>query len=46
MVKRIARFKVPKYVFFVDEYPETSSKKVQKFKLRETAAGLVEERRK
>ena len=46
MVKRIARFKVPKYVFFVDEYPETSSKKVQKFKLRETAAGLIEERRK
>ena len=32
--KHIARFKVPKYVFFVSEYPETTSKKVQKFKLR------------
>ena len=46
MVKRIARFKVPKYVFFVDEFPETASKKVQKYKLRETAAELVEERKK
>ncbi|MDR2672466.1 MAG: AMP-binding protein [Coriobacteriales bacterium] len=43
--KHIARFKVPKYVFFVDEFPETTSKKVQKFKLRETAAELVEQRR-
>jgi fatty-acyl-CoA synthase len=43
--KHIARFKVPKYVFFVDEYPETTSKKVQKFKLREQAAELVEQRR-
>ncbi|MCL1847132.1 MAG: AMP-binding protein, partial [Coriobacteriia bacterium] len=46
MVKRMARFKVPKYVFFVDEFPETASKKVQKFKLRETAATLVEARKK
>ena len=45
-MKRIARYKVPKYVFFVDEYPETTSKKVQKFKLREMAAELVEERKK
>jgi fatty-acyl-CoA synthase len=45
-VKRIARYKVPKYVFFVDEYPETTSKKVQKFKLRETAAELIAERKK
>ena len=44
--KQIARFKVPRYVFFVDEYPETASKKVQKFKLRETAAKLVAERKK
>ena len=43
--KQIARFKVPKYVFFVDEFPETTSKKVQKFKLRETAAKLVAERK-
>jgi fatty-acyl-CoA synthase len=45
-VKNMARFKVPKYVFFVDEYPETTSKKVQKFKLRETAAELVAEQKK
>jgi fatty-acyl-CoA synthase len=40
-IKHIARFKVPKYVFFVDEYPETTSKKVQKFKLRDMAAEYV-----
>ena len=44
-VKQMARYKVPRYVFFVDEYPETTSKKVQKFKLRETAAELVEQRK-
>jgi fatty-acyl-CoA synthase len=43
-IKRIARFKVPKYVFFVDDYPETPSKKVQKYKLREMAEDLVAER--
>jgi fatty-acyl-CoA synthase len=45
-VKHMARFKVPKHVFFVDEYPETTSKKVQKFKLREMAAELVAKRKK
>jgi fatty-acyl-CoA synthase len=44
MIKQMARYKVPKYVFFVDEYPETTSKKVQKFKLREKAAEMVEQR--
>jgi fatty-acyl-CoA synthase len=39
--KHMARFKVPKHVFFVDEYPETTSKKVQKFKLREMAEDRV-----
>jgi fatty-acyl-CoA synthase len=32
---RIAHYKVPRYVFFVDEYPTTVTGKVQKFKLRE-----------
>ena len=32
---RIAHFKVPGYVVFVDEYPTTVTGKVQKFKLRE-----------
>ncbi|MDT8902773.1 AMP-binding protein [Anaeroselena agilis] len=34
--------KVPKRVFFIDKYPETASGKVQKSKLRETAAQLLE----
>jgi fatty-acyl-CoA synthase len=32
---RIAHFKVPRYVMFVDEYPTTVTGKVQKFRLRE-----------
>jgi fatty-acyl-CoA synthase len=35
---RMARYKAPKYVFFVDEYPMTASGKIQKFKLRDLAA--------
>jgi fatty-acyl-CoA synthase len=34
---RIAHFKVPRYVRFVDEFPLTVTGKVQKFKLRELA---------
>ncbi|KAJ9657669.1 hypothetical protein H2198_004197 [Neophaeococcomyces mojaviensis] len=34
---------VPKWVFFVDEYPTTASGKVQKFKLREEGEKLVKE---
>ncbi|MCL2150876.1 MAG: AMP-binding protein, partial [Coriobacteriia bacterium] len=37
VVKRMARFKTPRYVFFVDEYPQTTSGKVQKYLLREQA---------
>jgi len=37
---KIARHKVPRYVFFVDDYPLTGSGKIQKFKLREMAAEL------
>jgi fatty-acyl-CoA synthase len=33
--ERIAHFKVPRYVVFVDEYPITVTGKIQKFKLRE-----------
>ncbi len=42
---RLARYKCPKYVFFVDAYPMTASGKIQKYKLREMAAeslGLTE----
>jgi len=38
---RLARYKTPKYVFFVDEFPLTASGKVQKYKLRELAQSLV-----
>jgi len=34
---RMARYKAPKFVFFVDEYPMTASGKIQKFKLRDMA---------
>jgi fatty-acyl-CoA synthase len=34
---RIAHFKIPRYVKFVDEFPMTVTGKVQKFKMRETA---------
>jgi fatty-acyl-CoA synthase len=32
---RIAHYKVPRYVVFVEEFPTTVTGKVQKFKLRE-----------
>jgi fatty-acyl-CoA synthase len=41
---KIARHKIPRYVFFVDQYPLTGSGKIQKFKLREMAAALCSER--
>ena len=34
---KIARYKIPKYVSFVDGYPMTASGKIQKYKLREQA---------
>ena len=43
---RIAHFKVPRYVRFVDEFPMTVTGKVQKFKMRDAAVeelGLSEE---
>ena len=41
---KIARHKIPKYVFFVDEFPMTGSNKIQKFKLRELGVRLLEGR--
>jgi fatty-acyl-CoA synthase len=32
---KIARFKIPRFVAFVDDFPKTASGKIQKFKLRE-----------
>jgi len=39
--ERIAKFKVPKYVFFIDEFPTTANGKIQKYKLRELAIQLI-----
>ena len=40
---RISRFKIPRYVFFVDSFPLTSSGKIQKYLLREIGAKKAEE---
>ncbi|EFN64035.1 Acyl-CoA synthetase family member 2, mitochondrial [Camponotus floridanus] len=32
---KIAHFKIPRYVHFVDDYPKTTSGKIQKFRLKE-----------
>jgi fatty-acyl-CoA synthase len=42
---QIARYKIPKYSFFLDEYPMTASGKIQKYKLREMATELVGQQR-
>ncbi len=39
---KIARFKIPKYIFFVDDFPTAASGKVQKFRLTEMAIQLLE----
>ena len=39
---RLARYKAPKYVVFVEEFPMTTSGKIQKFVLRERIAGMLE----
>nr|WP_321354208.1 AMP-binding protein [uncultured Draconibacterium sp.] len=36
----IARFKIPKYIFFVDEFPMTASGKIQKYKMSEMSLEL------
>lgn len=41
---RIARYKIPRYIFFINEYPLTGSGKIQKFKLREMAIELCKEK--
>ena len=37
---RISWFKIPKYVYFMREFPMTASQKIQKYKLRELAHEL------
>jgi fatty-acyl-CoA synthase len=38
---KIARHKIPKYVFFLETYPMTGSGKIQKFKLRDMSLELL-----
>lgn len=41
---KIARFKIPKYIFFVDGFPMTASGKIQKYKLSEQAVEICKKR--
>jgi fatty-acyl-CoA synthase len=41
---QIARFKIPKYIFFVNDYPMTASGKIQKYKLKEIGLQLLKEK--
>jgi fatty-acyl-CoA synthase len=38
---KIARYKIPRYITFVDSYPITASGKIQKYKLREMAVEML-----
>lgn len=38
---KIARYKIPKYVAFVENFPTTASGKIQKYKLRELAIEML-----
>ncbi len=39
--ERLAHFKVPRYVLFVDEFPMTVTGKIQKFKMREESVRVL-----
>nr|WP_304130003.1 AMP-binding protein [Methanobrevibacter smithii] len=43
-ISKIARYKVPKHVFFVDEFPLTTSGKIQKYKLGDIGLELLKKR--
>lgn len=38
---KISRFKIPKYIFFLKDFPMTASGKIQKYKLREMGVDLL-----
>jgi fatty-acyl-CoA synthase len=38
---KIARFKIPRHVVFVEDYPKTASGKIQKYKLQEEVTGAL-----
>ncbi len=41
---KIARYKTPKYIFFIDEFPMTASGKIQKYKLSKLGIELCEKK--
>jgi len=41
---KISRYKIPKYIFFVNDFPMTASGKIQKYKLRELSLQLLKEK--
>ncbi len=41
---KIARFKIPKYIFFVNEFPMTASGKIQKYKLSKLSHEICKEK--
>ncbi len=41
---KIARYKIPKYIFFVDSFPLTGSGKIQKFKFKDIGMELCRQR--
>jgi acyl-CoA synthetase (AMP-forming)/AMP-acid ligase II len=43
--RRLADYKVPRYVEFVDQFPITATGKIQRFRLQEMAAERASERR-
>ena len=42
-IGKISRYKIPKYIFFVKEFPMTGSGKIQKFKLKDIGLQLCKE---
>ncbi len=40
---QIARYKIPKYIFFVEAFPMTASGKIQKYKLKDIALEMLKE---
>jgi fatty-acyl-CoA synthase len=38
---RISRWKIPRYIFFIDSFPMTPSGKIQKYKLQEEYIKLI-----
>lgn len=41
---QIARYKIPKYIFFVDGFPMTASGKIQKYKLKDIGLQMLNEK--